>query len=235
MTQGKPEIISQGVQQLIDDIREKGVAAGQAESERLIADAKTRATWIIEQAEEEAAAIRAEASKDGNFLRQSGREALNLAMRDVLLKLQDELSAHLSHQLEQMVALELRQPDTLAAILASIAARIAGDEQPQAVLLPETIADLAALKADPKALFAGELPGLLGDALRRLLANGIELLPDASLGAGCKLRHADNNLVVAIDNDSLSAVLLAHLQPRFRALLQGVVKSTGQGADKGKP
>ena len=219
----QPEIVSHGVQALIDDIREKGVNAGKEEAARIVADAEARAEWIVRQAREQAEQIRHEAETDARFIREAGADALRLAMRDVQLKVRDELSVHLAHQLQQIVGISLQQSDTLAAMLATLAARLNGQAVPETVTIPATVAGIETLRAQPQSLTEGNLPQLLAQAVRELLNSGVQILQDPQLKSGCVLAYAGGSVQVELTEAVLSAALMAHLQPRFRALLEGVV------------
>ena len=46
--------VSSGVEALIQRLRDEGVESGRAQAEKIVADAETRAGWILKQAEEDA-------------------------------------------------------------------------------------------------------------------------------------------------------------------------------------
>mgnify|MGYP002700791796 CR=1 FL=1 len=69
---------SKGVQSLIDRLHEDGVNQGRGAGKKIVAEAESRAEWILQQANEEAQRIRDEASKDAQFIRDSGDGALEL-------------------------------------------------------------------------------------------------------------------------------------------------------------
>ena len=77
--QAQDQFASRGVQELIDQIREKGVNAGEEEGTRIVQDAEQRAQWIVEQAKEQADEVRAKAEQDAGFTRSAGNESLELA------------------------------------------------------------------------------------------------------------------------------------------------------------
>jgi V/A-type H+-transporting ATPase subunit E len=222
-TRKTPETVSRGVQELIDEIRDKGVKAGREESAKIVADAEARAQWIVQQAKDEAERVRGKAEQESNFIRESGREALQLAMRDVLLRLRDELSRHLTHELRVVMEQKLQQEDALQALLKGIAARIAGESVPETLLIPASVVGVDALKEQPEALTEGMLPALLADLLQQLMARGVTVLATAEQSNGCRLVYENGTISVDLSDQVLTSVLMAHLQPRFRAILEGVV------------
>lgn len=99
------QFASRGIQELIDEIREKGVSAGERESTRIVQDAEQRAKWILEQAQEQAQEVHATAEQEAEFIRNAGRQSLELAFRDIRAKLRDDLSQQFAQQLQKMIVL----------------------------------------------------------------------------------------------------------------------------------
>ena len=62
-----------GVQDLVNRLREDGIAEGRREAELLVEDARRKAAMIVEQAETEAAKIRADALDASKQTPQIGR------------------------------------------------------------------------------------------------------------------------------------------------------------------
>lgn len=218
-----PDTVSKGVQELIDEIREKGVCAGKDEGARIVADAESRAEWILQQANEQAERVRQQAEQDALFIRESGKEALQLAMRDVLLRLRDEISVHLAHELGSILRNRVRQEDGLLALLKGVAARLVGESVPEMLLIPDSVVGVDAIRGNPKALTEGALPELLAAVLGPLMEQGVTVLAVSGLDGGCTLQYQDGLVSVELTDKVLAAALMSHLQPRFRAILEGVV------------
>ena len=214
---------SQGVQELIDQIREKGVAAGEKESTRIVNDAEQRAKWILEQAEEQAEAVRAEAEREAEFTRNAGKESLRLAFRDIHAELRDQLTQQFAQQLQKLIVLELQDPNTLKKLLISAAGRSALQDEEMTIVLPERAVGLEELRQDPNALQQGPLIELVSATAKELFSSGITVETGGRGGAGMEVLLRDGEVVVDLGEQALSALLLAHLQPRFRAILEGLV------------
>lgn len=212
-----------GVQELIDQIREKGVNAGKTQGTRIVEDAEQRAEWIIKQAKEEAAAIKKEADANYRFVTEAGHDALALAFRDIKLKLKDELSVQFSEQLRKLVEKELQDPDTLKLLLISAVSKISIPDAPQAIVLPDKAVGLNELREDPGSLQQGVLVELVSDTARKLLTKGVDIRFDNNISSGLVFLLNDGEVAVEMTDKSLSDMLLKHLQPRFRAMLEGVV------------
>lgn len=219
--QGKP--MSRGIQELIDEIRLKGVTAGEEESTRIVQDAEQRARWILEQAEEQAEATHNKAEQDAEFIRTAGKESLELAFRDIRAKLRDELAQQFAQQLEKMIAQELHDPDTLKKLLMSAAGRSTLKDEEMAILLPERAVGLEELRQDPDALQKGPLIELVSSIAGELFSSGVTVEGGGRGEAGMHILLRDGQVSVDLSEKALTEVLLRHLQPRFRAILEGLV------------
>lgn len=225
----KSAIVSHGVEDLLTRLRDEGVAAGRQQAESLVEEAQKRADWLIAQAHDESERIKAEARRQAEEFRRAGDEALRVAARDTVLSLKGALAGQFSDQVERLVSSELRDPELLQRLILLIAGRVRdGHALDQAehldIALPEDIAarmDQGAresIGADP---FSKFVLALSGDMLRA----GISFEGDATLDSGLRLRLRDAGIEIDLSDATVSRLLLAHLQPRFRALLEGMVRS----------
>jgi V/A-type H+-transporting ATPase subunit E len=212
-----------GVQELIDQIREKGVNEGKTEGTRIVEDAEQRAEWIIKQAKEEAEAIRKEAEENSRFVKDAGQDALGLAFRDIKLKLKDELSNQFSEQLRKLVDKELQDPNTLKSLLVSAVSKTMIPDEALTIVLPEKVKGINELREDHKSLEQGPLVELVSDTAKKMLTKGVDIRLDNNMNSGLTFLLNDGKVTLEITDKSLSDMLLQHLQPRFRAILEGVV------------
>ncbi len=212
-----------GVQELIDQIREKGVNEGKTEGTRIVEDAEQRAEWIIKQAKEEAESIRQDAEENSRFVKDAGKDALGLAFRDIKLKLKDELSIQFSDQLRKLVDKELQDPNTLKSLLISAVSKTTIPDEQLTIILPEKVKGINELREDHKSLEQGPLVELVSDTAKKMLTKGVDIRLDNTMNSGLTFLLNDGEVTVEITDKSLSDMLLQHLQPRFRAILEGVV------------
>lgn len=182
---------SHGIEALIARLHGEGVESGRREAERLVAQARAAAAEILARAHAEADALRAQARAAAEAEREAVVHAFDLAKRDALLALKDELCVQLAGRLRRLVAREIADPD----------------------LLRQTV--LAAVGSDA---LPGDAERLLGEATRSLFEEGAG--PDAARG-GVRFRLADGDVVVEVTDATLAQLLAEHLMPRFRARLDG--------------
>lgn len=229
MKEEKAEYASSGVEQLIERLREQAVVAGQAKAEDIVADAQKRAAWLIGEAEEEAKNIVRKAQAEADALKNAGIDALNLAARDALLKLRDTLLGSFSQEVGRVVGEQMADPDFMQQLILALAGQVrakAGlDGQAEmALLLPETIVGIEELRKNPEALRQGVLSqssaAIAGDLLRK----GVSFEVGEGVKAGLKIKLAASGMEIDFTDQAVAELLLQHLQPRFRAMLQGIVK-----------
>lgn len=208
--------LSSGVQTLIDRLHNDGVSEGRSEGKKIIADAEHRAEWIVQQAQEEAKVIKQQAEEDAKFLREAGKEALQQAFRDALMKLKTHLQHQFAQQVQRAVDEEVQRPAMLRDMILSIAAISKPDQTAVQLLLPQSGSDPTDQSSEDM------LDALVAEYGKQLLQAGMEL----QIGKhkrGLQMKLLDQKVVVDLSSEALSELLLGHLQPRLRATLEGLI------------
>jgi V/A-type H+-transporting ATPase subunit E len=222
-----PLAVASGVEELIARLRDQGVEKGRAEAEALVQEARSTAAATLAQAEAQARSIVERARAEAESLQTSGRQALELAFRDATLALKAQLSERFTGEVRQLVGEEQEKQEILERMILEIvgALRPEADQSRQVeVLLPRRIAGLAELSQHPEELEQGILSRFVRLTARGLLREGVSFGVAKGPEAGLKLRLVDRDVVLDLTDAAIAQTLLAHLQPRFRALLEGVVK-----------
>ena len=229
----KPEVAAvrptaAGVEALLERLRAEGVQAGEAAGERLTRTAEAKAREIREQAEKDAAALVEAARREAANLERGGKEALRVAMRDAVLDLKQTLADRFKGEVTRLVSRHMRDEDLVRQMVLEVAgrtAREAGVAEARAVevLLPADVVGLEDIRRDPTALTRGELGTFVLGSVHELLREGVTLGRIDGGSAGIQVRLEDQGIVLDLSDRAVAAVILAHLQPRFRALLEGVI------------
>ncbi len=224
----KSGTVSSGVEALLRRLRDEGVGSGRAEAEKIVAEAERRAKWLVSQAQEEANLIREKARKESDQFKTAGEEALRVAARDALLSLRSELTQRFSHEVRRLVTQEVAKEDFLQQLIREVlgeAREAMADAQNVEVLLPRDVVGLEELRRRPEELGNDQLSqfvkAITGDVLQ---GEGITFGVADDNRAGLRLRFTDQELTLDYSDEAIAALLLRHLQPRFRALLEGIVK-----------
>ena len=209
---------SSGVQELVQRLREDGVAAGRREGEEIVVAAREEAARILADARREAGELARATGATIETERQAARAALELAWRDAMLQLREQLEVAFARRLLSLIASGLRDPDVLIGLVVDALRHVLEAERSNEraqLLVPESSAQ------DPATSLA--LDTLAATLARDLLQGGVELVHEQRSGAGVRVRLAERGLELAVTEETLAALLLEHLLPRFRALFEARV------------
>ncbi len=229
MTNTQPHIASSGVEALIERLRNEGVTAGQEKAEDLVVNAQKHAEWIIEEAELEAKELIEKAQQQAIDIKASGEDALQLAARDALLKLRDTLLGSFSHEVMRVVGEQMTDKAFMEKLILSLAGTVREktelDNHKDIVInLPEDVMGIDELRKKPEELKEGKLSQYTASIAANLLRKGVQFELTDDINAGLSVRLVDDAMVIDFTDEAVTALLLEHIQPRFRALLQGIVK-----------
>lgn len=221
--------VSSGVEQLITRLREEGVQQGREEAQRIVEDAERRATWLTNQARAQAEEMLIKARDEAERLRRSGEEALQIAARDAVLNMKGFLGERFAIEVRRLIGEQLRDEALLREMILTIAGRVREDmgldqvEQIE-VLLPRDVIGLDELRRHPETLKEGSLSHFVLAIAQSLLREGVTFNHTPADQRGITLRLTGQDLEVELTDEAIARLLLAHLQPRFRALLEGIVR-----------
>jgi V/A-type H+-transporting ATPase subunit E len=228
MTNTQP-IASSGVEALIERLRNEGVVAGQEKAEDIVSNAQKRAEWIIEEAELEAKELLDQARKQADDIKTAGQDALQLAARDAFIKLRDTLLGSFSHEVMRVVGEQMADKSFTEQLILALAGTVREksglDESKEIVIsLPEDVMGIDELRKNPEELKQGSLSHYTASLAANLLREGVRLEITDEIEAGLFVRLVDEAMVIDFSDKAVAALLLEHIQPRFRALLQVIVK-----------
>ena len=218
---------SSGVEELIEKLRQQGVDKGQQEASKLVEEAEHRADWLLSQAHQEAEQIVSKARAAANNLRQSGEDALRIAARDMHLEVRETLSHSFSDQVERLVAQQMDNEAFMRKLILSLVDKASQDHgitdaDKMEVLLPDDFIGLDELRRNPKEYREGVLSQFVQSLAAEQMREGISF--DLHDGQGIRVRLSGEEVEVDLSADAIAKLLLKHLQPRFRAIIEGVIR-----------
>ncbi|MEM7053007.1 MAG: hypothetical protein AAF446_00520 [Pseudomonadota bacterium] len=220
---------SSGVDALITRLRDEGVAAGREQADQLLADARQQAHAIIEAAEADARQRVESARKQAAADLAAGQEALRTSMRDAVLEMKSTLNHQFADDVQRLVSAELNDSSLLRRLILEIAGKARAEARVDngndvVMLLPEHAIGLEELRENPKELESGQLADLVRGLTGDLLREGVTFEGSDAIEAGVHVKVRDQDVVLDLSDQAVASLLLQHLQPRFRAILEGVVK-----------
>lgn len=220
-------IISHGVDALIDKLRSDGVEAGQADAEKLRADAKAEAAKILADAKREADAYQKKARSESDKYRAAGEEALNTAMRDAVLTMKAGLTDRFREDVERLVTKEMADPHLLKQMILEVVGRAAAEANLDGkvqVILPAKVATQEDIKQNADDIQSGKLTKYVLGLTAEMLREQVELHASGDAQNGIRVRAEDQGVVLDLTDKAVASLLMEHLQPRFRAVLEGVIR-----------
>ncbi|WP_425077998.1 hypothetical protein [Ruegeria denitrificans] len=219
--------ISHGVDALIDKLRNDGVAAGQAEAEKLRAEAKAEAARIVAEAKREAEELKKKARTETDNYRAAGEEALNTAMRDAVLTMKAGLTDRFKADVERLVTKEMSDPELLRQMILEVVSRAGASanlDGKVSVILPARVATQEDIKQNADDIQSGKLTKYVLGLTAKMLRENVELHAADDVQEGIRVRAEDQGVVLDLTDKAVASLLMEHLQPRFRAVLEGVIR-----------
>ena len=215
--------VSVGVQELIEKLRKQGVQNGRAEADRIVADAQAQAAELVQEAQKKADSIVGKAREEADFITKAGKEALQLAERNAVLELKDYLLEQFSQQVTAVVSSSMEKEELLQKMVLEVAGEnnLRGESNLE-VVLPRKVIGVDELREHPELVKKGPLLEFVTTQAADMLNEGVTFAINDKTGIGFRLK--DKDIEVDLTEEAVTAVLLRHLQPRFRALLEGIVK-----------
>jgi V/A-type H+-transporting ATPase subunit E len=215
-----------GVEALIERLRNEGVGSGRAEAEKIVQDARAEAQTILSKAQGDADQIVSRARTEAANLEKAGRQAMEVAARDTVLDLQNRLSQQFAREVKHLVREDVQRQEILEKLILEVAGQARGQTTgagAMEILLPEKLVSLDDIAKDPAHLQASPLGRFAGLVARNMLRQGVTLTGSPNVKAGIKVRLTDKGIELDLSDKAIADLLLQHLQPRFRALLEGIV------------
>ena len=201
------------LQELIDKIKQDGVATAESEAAKIIATAEKKAESIISSANEKAEEIKKNAKVEAEKMEKAGEEAIIQAGRNMLLSFRDSLVGELN---------VLIQAETAKAESKDVLSK----------LIPETV------KAWAKNTDASELSVLLSEKdlkelestftseLKAEISKGLEIKPDKTLQAGFRIGVNNGAAFYDYSAESLAEMFSTYLNPKIAGLMKKAAKGT---------
>ncbi len=217
-----------GVQALIDRLKTEGVAAGQSEADTILANAKEKAKSLVSEAEAEAKAILSKAHAEAAKEKAATEDSLKIAARDLVLDLRNELGARIQQEARRLVAETLADEAFLQKIIIAMAgkskeaAAITATDKLE-VVLPDKIVTFEELKQSPEAVEPGTLTHFVIALAGEVLRKGVTFSSGSGFD-GIKVKLTEKDVTIDLTDEAIAGLLTKHLQPRLRAIMEGVLR-----------
>jgi len=218
---------SSGVEALIQRLRQQGVEAGNTARDQIISKAEQEAARIIKEAREQADGLVENARQETDRLQKAGEDALRIAGRDSVLRMRETVTTYFEERVKRLASTELEDPEFLRKLIIEVAKRVRDEAAVEEaedieVYLPREVVGIKELRDSPE-----ELEGRLSEYAKAIASaawrDGIVVRTMEEGRRGIKVKLLDDDLEIDLTDEAIADLLLEHLQPRFRAVLTGMI------------
>ncbi len=216
---------SSGVQNLIARLKDEGVEAGRLEAETLIKEAQNRASVIVAKAKAEAEHVLKQAHIKNEAEKVNAHESLRVAVRDTEIELQSGLKKAFESHVRRLVSKEARDEGFLRQLLLAIvgsAAKKIPESGDMEVLVPESVLQSSETGTAVTDTGHERLRNFVRGGTGEMLRDGVVLKAASDFKGGIKVKLSGEDVVFDFSEDALSNLILKHLLPRYRAIVEGV-------------
>ncbi|MFC6669186.1 ATPase [Marinobacterium aestuariivivens] len=203
-------LAANGVERLIERLRDEGVAEGRASARRIVEEAEARARWLLQQAEEEAELVRRKARDEAGRYREAADQALKVAARDAVLGLKATLSQQFNRELDRQVAAQMRSDGLLRELILAVAGRTRDYCEPAErieILLPRRAFGFEEMRRDPESVARGELTALVRELIGESLRDGVSFSQDDDDTPGLRIRLSERGITIDLTAASVAELL----------------------------
>ena len=198
------------VQELIEKIKNDGIKSAEQKAEEIIAEANRKADAIVREAEEKSKGMVDAAKRDIAKMEVSEKEALSQASRDIIISLQQKLTAIFDEIVEASVQ-DAMKPGSLENVIVTLVKEWAGkDSYDLTVLLSQQ--DLDAVEKSLRSQLAAEMK------------KGMEIKPAAGLKAGFYIGEKDGNAYYNFSAEGIAEVIAEYVNPRLAETVREAAK-----------
>jgi V/A-type H+-transporting ATPase subunit E len=213
-----------GIQELIDKLKNQGVAQGEAEANQMIKQAQNEASRIVATAKAEADQLFVEAKHRIEIERSSAHESIKVAFRDTELNLRSKFREAFSNYLRRLVSYELQDKEfikQLVLIIAKLKSSLVEQSPKIEIEMPAIL--LAGDEQEMQFTEEGKkhLGHLLLGITTEMLREGVELKASDELQGGIRVQLLGEDIKIDLSDEALSDMLLKYLLPRYRAIVSG--------------
>lgn len=209
-----------GVQDLITRIRDDGVEAGTNKATEIITGARREAARLLAEAQAEAAATQAKANTEIESFKKAALEALKMAARDTRLELEAQLVAAFEAHVKRLIAPVTHDGSFIRALVLVLAGQSA-EEYPRDQEIEILVSDLLAGREQENEELGQTMREAVLGISGNMLREGVEIIPSSEVAGGARVRVVGQDLEIDLTNEAISNLLLKHLLPRYRSILEG--------------
>ncbi len=211
---------SYGVQDLIARIRDDGVQAGTRRAEEIVAEAKREAARLVAEARAEAEEAQHKAAREIESYKHAALESLKHAARDTRLQLEAEVLANFESHVKRLIAPVTFDGAFVRAVILVLAGQVA-EAYPRDQQLEIFVSELLAGRDDQNPELDRTIRETVLGISGNMLREGVEIIPAGDVPGGARVKVVGEDVEIDLTSDAISRLLLKHLLPRYKSILEG--------------
>lgn len=209
-----------GVKDLIARIRDDGVEAGKRKADRIRDEARSEAQRIVAEAQAAADETHRKTVADIESYQKAALEALKMAARDTRLQLEAAVLSAFERHVQRLVTPVTSDGSFVRAMLMVLCGQVA-EQYPRDQQLEILVAQMMqGQEEEGGELQQGMHNGVLSIS-SDMLREGVEIIPSSDVPGGARVRVVGSDVEIDLTEEAISKLLLKHLLPRYRAILDG--------------
>ena len=197
-----------------------GVEAGRRKADRIMDEARNEAQRIVTEAQAAADEAHRKAVADTESYQKAALEALKMAARDTRLQLEAAVLSAFERHVQRLVTPVTADGSFIRAMLMVLCGQVA-EQYPRDQQLEILVAEM--MQGEEKE--GGELQQGMHNAVLSIssdmLREGVEIIPSSDVPGGARVRVVGSDVEIDLTEEAISKLLLKHLLPRYRAILDG--------------
>ncbi|MFC5050263.1 hypothetical protein ACFPK9_06535 [Rubritalea spongiae] len=214
MNQENPTIAASGVNELIQRIRDEGVEKARDEAKQIVHQAKQEAAQLVAKAEAQAKRELEAAREKIETETYASEEALKIAARDTVKNLGAGVSRVFRNQLERVIHEELGDASLIREVILAVASE-AGE-----MVDAGTPAELLVHYEQGDENAEKRINDLIYHLSHETFKEGLTLKPQAGLQRGVSIKVEGADVLIDVNEETLTELLHHQLLPRYRHLLR---------------
>ncbi|BFM08725.1 hypothetical protein [Halioxenophilus aromaticivorans] len=223
------EQIAFGIDELVAKLQSEGVEAAEKKSRQILAAAEHEAQQTLAQAKKQSEQLIQQARDNIQRERQAAQEDLQTCYRDMVLDIKNHLLTRFTDDVKRLVHQTVQSDDVVQQLVIAAAGKIIdqanlGNLQALKITLPDKIMQLEDIINDPELGGSGELADFVFSQQHKILREGVTFTRGDAELAGIKIEIKDDKVSVDVTDEAIADMLLTYLNPRFRALLDGIIR-----------
>lgn len=198
--------------EIIQTIKSEGIANAEREASEIKQAAQKEAEQTVQDAEKRAKQIIDNAKAESQKLEASGKEALVQAGRDLILNVQNRITALFDAVVTQSVA-ESYSAETVSEAVVALLKNWSGQQVSDlTVLLPESQRE--------------KVESQLRSKLTKELEQGLEIKAAHNIQSGFRISVKDGSVYYDFSAEGIAEVLSAYLNPRLKEAVKQAASQT---------